>query len=303
MHTGEEYPEIGGSVSIIQALDDVGLSINGSYAKPPHEMYSESDQPSEFLEYKELYEVQEKSFWNILSDPILQVDFYQKLLESMEVLDANNDKQYRLARLDRKTLIKLKKPGVKDPNRARGIDYDLFYNDTVKHHFIYEMNSSDCIDLLAWVADLPFLYDDIETFSEEINTWNSNTRKNPYDPKTHASNQTPLILWLAVRSVFLMGVERKPKETTHAYITRLFRKHKLKDGETRKDAVGRAYAIAIKTLQKKGLLKKGKRTATKKGIEQGDFLIESLGHKEIKKRFNEFEKMLNLSQGKRYVKY
>lgn len=215
--------------------------------------------------------------------------FNQELLRIIRL--RYDDIPYTLAKTMRNTILFLQ-AGVPDSN-------------LIEHYFLYNTENGSVIDLLSWAADIQPSYEHIKILADG-DSWkeiDAAVRSNPYDPETHASEQTPLMLWLAVRSVFLMGIEREPEESTRAYITRVFRAHKLRDGSTRKEAVGRAYAIAISTLQKKGYLKKGKRVATQKGLDRGIELVDSLGDDEIDIRFDEFEEMLNLAQGKRYVNY
>jgi hypothetical protein len=215
--------------------------------------------------------------------------FNQELLKIIRL--RYDDIPYALARAMRNTILFL---------QANVPDSDL-----IEHYFLYNTENGSVIDLLSWAADIPPSYDHIKILADG-DSWreiDDAVRSNPYDPETHASEQTPLMLWLAVRSVFLMGIERDARESTRDYITRVFRAHKLRDGSTRKEAVGRAYAIAISTLQKKGYLKNGKRIATQRGLDRGIELVDSLGDDEIDIRFDEFEEMLNLAQGKRYVNY
>ncbi len=297
----DKYPEIEGSALIFLVLNDMGITYDQKYIKAPLEMFTDEYQDG-YDEYAAAYVEQSNRIWIELSNPDKQKEFVDNLLDRMKKLPhntpADNAPDFVMAKLNRKTMIKLKKP---EPRGTKRTEPFKFFDNTIEHYFIYEKNSGYPIDLLYWVADIPFSHTGFQLYDSATKSFQP--RNNPYDPKTYSSDQTPLILWMAVRSVFLKGIPKEPKETTHAYITRLFRYHKMNGDETRKESVGRAYAIAIKTLQKKGFLKKGKRTATKKGIEQGEILLESLGYGEIKRRFQEFEKIINLSQGKRYVNY
>ncbi len=299
-----DFPAIEGSVFIQTILTDMGIEREAELITPPELKFSDlSSQEAE--DYIAAYNAQAGLIWEALVSPKNQQTFYTSLLAKMKTLPINTDANISLAKIKRKTILNVYVPELKvigiKPNQLK---YFETHDNTIDHYFLYYPDSGEIIDLLQWVADVPYSTDTgIDIISSNSSGTSSGARSNPYDPDTYSSDQTPLILWIAVRSVFLMGEPRRAKESTHSYITRLFRLHKIRDGETRKDSVGRAYAIAIKTLQKKGYLKKGKRSATKKGLEQGMFLIETLGSDEIERRFHEFEEILNLSQGKRYVNY
>jgi len=164
-----------------------------------------------------------------------------------------------------------------------------------KHYFLFCKETSKVIDFLNWMSETPIGYQDIKSLEDKI-------LSNPYDPNTYSTDNTPLVLWLAVRGVFVGRMERNPKENVDHFVTRVFRKHKMDHGLTRKEAVGKAYAIAISSLQKKKYLKQDRRVATALGLRRGDEILEQYSKKDLDKYFLEFETMLKLSEGNRYAK-
>lgn len=167
-----------------------------------------------------------------------------------------------------------------------------------KHYFIFCKASSRVIDVLNWISETPIGYQDIHDLDDE----KVSIINNPYDPNTYSTDNTPLVLWLAVRGVFVGRMERKPRESVDNFITRVFRKHKLDYGLSRKEAVGKAYAIAISSLQKKKYLKQGRRVASSLGLRRGDEILDQYNKKDLDRYFLEFETMLKLSEGNRYAK-
>jgi len=109
------------------------------------------------------------------------------------------------------------------------------------------------------------------------------------------SENTPLALWTTFRAIFLKKQARKTGETPTKFLNRLFEEY-AKDGLTREAIVGKTYAIATASLQKRGLLEKGSRTPTKKGQAWGTKYIKDVGMDTVHKRFVEFERILSLSK-------
>jgi hypothetical protein len=271
---------------IIQTLEKVAQvlpndNVSSYFALDKKKLDSDKETAGDSFDYGEYLE--QENLARVMISPAHQSVFNQYLLKAL-----NKEDEICLAKTVCTSIVL----------GTRG--YPTIY----EHYFLYHEKDGSIIDVLNWVLDIPTEYEKIDIIRDikKTDEW-TKIRGNPYDPNTYSSDQTPAILWLAVRSVFIKGIERESNESTKQYISRLFRLHKVSDGLTRKEAVGKAYAIAIGTLQKRGYLKKGKREATKKGMEQGLYLIDTLGYDEIERRFDEFETILNQAQGKRNVNY
>ncbi len=165
-----------------------------------------------------------------------------------------------------------------------------------KHYFIFCKETSRVVDFLNWISESPISYQDVHPIDD------AKIINNPYDPDTYSTENTPLVLWLSVRGIFVGGMERNPRESTEHFITRVFRKHKMDYGLSRKEAVGKAYAIAISSLQKKKYLKQGRRVASAQGLRRADEILEEYNKKDLDRYFSEFETMLKLAEGNRYAK-
>jgi len=107
--------------------------------------------------------------------------------------------------------------------------------------------------------------------------------------KDYSSPQSPLVLWATLRSMFLRKMVRESGENTKHFIDRVFRMHKREDGNSPSVAIGKYFAIAISTLQKRGLLEKGTKTPTRKGLLWEDDYIQRIGKSKLHKNFLEFE--------------
>lgn len=107
--------------------------------------------------------------------------------------------------------------------------------------------------------------------------------------KDYSSPQSPLVLWATLRSMFLRKMERESGENTKHFIDRVFRMHKRVDGNSPSVAIGKYFAITISTLQKRGLLAKGTKTPTRKGLRWEEDYIQRIGKSKLQKNFLEFE--------------
>jgi hypothetical protein len=129
-----------------------------------------------------------------------------------------------------------------------------------------------------------------EFYEEEVIDFekvSTGLRKNPISTERYL----PPLVWLTVRSVFLDK-------------NKLGRSYKKEIGEiydivywdmSREEAISRAFAIAISSLQKNKLLKKGTMELTKKGVKRSKELSK-IYEDSFDKKYKEYEEILR--QGK-----
>jgi hypothetical protein len=166
------------------------------------------------------------------------------------------------------------------------------YFEEVPHYFLVCDDTGAVIDLFAWRLDIPLNYKD-STMTRYVPP----TRSNPFGENYYYSDTTPIVLWLAVRAIFLGKEERRKGETRDAFINRVYRAKKRVESLSRKEALGKAYAIAVSHLQKEDYLKSGTRFVTEKGRIRGLELAEYFGEKGFDDHFKDFEAIVRLSRG------
>jgi hypothetical protein len=106
--------------------------------------------------------------------------------------------------------------------------------------------------------------------------------------RTMSADEIPAVLWATVRAIFLKNHHRGTDEKTNAFINRVFDSYEA-EGLSRNEAVSRAFAIAAKSVQDKGLVMSGTQEATELGHEWQNFYQRDIGQREYSKRFSEFE--------------
>ncbi len=112
---------------------------------------------------------------------------------------------------------------------------------------------------------------------------------------TTGASEIPAVLWATMRAVFLNNHRRHAEEKTNAFINRVFSSYEI-EGLSRREAISRAFAIAIKGVQEKGLITPGSQAATELGEKWQSFYQRDIGQKEYSKRFSEFEAIIRLGE-------
>lgn len=111
----------------------------------------------------------------------------------------------------------------------------------------------------------------------------------------YSSQERPLVLWATVRAVFVHKLRREWNETPKDFIARVYALYN-KEGVSSKDALSKAYRIAVASLQDKGFLEQNSKSATHLGNKWGQTYTREIGQKEIDKRILEFNAMLELAK-------
>jgi len=111
----------------------------------------------------------------------------------------------------------------------------------------------------------------------------------------YSSQERPLVLWATVRAVFVHKLRREWNETPKDFIARVYALYN-KEGVSSKDALSKAYRIAVASLQVKGFLEQNSKSATHLGNKWGQTYTREIGQKEIDKRILEFNAMLELAK-------
>lgn len=171
-----------------------------------------------------------------------------------------------------------------------------------KHYYFVCDDTGAIIDFFAWRLESPIDYKDSTKMKryepKQMTTeTGAGVRSNPFDKNYYYSDTTPIVLWMSVRAIFFGNEEKRSDETRRDFINRLYRKQKRDFNLSRKDALGKMYAIAISSLQKKGYLEEGSRFATKAGRIRGLEYAEFLGQRKFDSHFKDFEEIVRLSRG------
>jgi hypothetical protein len=111
----------------------------------------------------------------------------------------------------------------------------------------------------------------------------------------YSSKERPLVLWATVRAVFVHKLRREWNETPKDFIARVYSLYN-KEGVSSRDALSKAYRIAVASLQDKGLLVPESKDATHLGTKWGQTYTKEIGQKELDKRILEFNAMLELAK-------
>lgn len=163
---------------------------------------------------------------------------------------------------------------------------------TRAHYFI--MNKDGAIlDVFAW------LYSALEYEGPEVVFEVNSERANPAPKNSEVSlfseENMPLILWTTVRAIFL-----NKRELSRSYkkdIAKIYKEYQKKDGSNPSQTISRIFAIAVKTLQKRGYLKEGTRQPTKLGRERSNELETMWGLDGTRSRLRHFEEILRQGRG------
>ncbi len=108
-------------------------------------------------------------------------------------------------------------------------------------------------------------------------------------------NKLPAAIWTTMRSIFIQGYKRDFAESERDFIERVFKGY-VSQGIDRQEAVSRAFAIASKNVQDKGLILPGTQEATDLGVEWQKVYVREVGQKEFNRKFLEFQMILKLSR-------
>jgi hypothetical protein len=108
-------------------------------------------------------------------------------------------------------------------------------------------------------------------------------------------NKMPAPIWTTMRSIFIQGYKRGFAESENDFIERVYKDYEMQ-GYDRQEAISRAFDIAIKSVQDKGLIVPGTHDTTDLGSEWQKVYIRDVGQKEFNRKFSEFQMILKLSK-------
>lgn len=110
-------------------------------------------------------------------------------------------------------------------------------------------------------------------------------------------NKLPAAIWTTMRSIFIQGYKREFAENEREFIERVYRGYD-NQGIDRQEAVSRAFAIASKNVQDRGLIVPGTQEATALGVDWQKIYVREVGEREFHRKFLEFQMILRLSRNK-----